>query len=74
MISNEALPDPTIIAARSAVKEYFSLLKQSSTALRELKCLDNLLSLTIPVKNITCSQLVSSKAFLKLIADNFCFL
>ncbi len=38
MISNEALPDPTIIAARIAVKEYFSLLKQSSTALRELKC------------------------------------
>ena len=44
MISNDALPDPTIIPARNTVKAYLSLFKISSTFLLELRCFESLFS------------------------------
>ena len=49
MISNDALPDPTIIPARKTVNAYFSLFKMSSTFRLDFRCFESLLSFEIPL-------------------------
>ena len=69
IISNEALPEPTIIPALRQVKLKFPFSSSSSTVFLERRCLDKLDSLTIPLKYITCLTLVLESLSRKLMAD-----
>ncbi len=50
IISKEALPEPTMMPALKVVMAKRPVLRTSSTAFREAKCLDKITSLTIPLK------------------------
>ena len=69
IISNEALPDPTIIPAFNVVSAKLESDKIDSTFFLDDKCFDSSLALLIPLKYITCWALVCSILFLKLLAQ-----
>jgi len=50
IISNEELPEPTIIPALKVVNAYFFEARASSTFLRDCRCFYSISSLVIPLK------------------------
>jgi hypothetical protein len=61
MVSNEALPDPTIIPAFNVVSSKLEPDKRVSIFFRNDKCFDYSSTLLIPLKKITRLPFVGSK-------------
>ena len=66
IISKEALPEPIIIPDRIVVRLKEPLDKIVSTFFLDSRCFERWVSLTIPLKYITCLTAVFEMYFLKL--------